>query len=237
VKVGVGPGSICTTRVVAGVGVPQITAIYDCAHVTGDRGVPLIADGGMTSSGDIAKAIAAGADAVMVGHIQMPALDPGEFSPATLSGPIVTGLLRGEMKFGGLIVTDSMSMDAVTRKIGPGEAAVRAIQAGNDIVLHSPDEDAAIAAIKAATQSGALPIARIDQSVRRILEAKARLGLYKSKTVVLDDIPKRVGGRQSARVAQQLAEKSITLVKDDRNQVPLRMPTESSVLYLSLLDY
>jgi IMP dehydrogenase len=69
VKVGVGPGSICTTRVVAGVGVPQITAIYDCARVTGDRGVALIADGGMTSSGDIAKAIAAGADAVMAGSL------------------------------------------------------------------------------------------------------------------------------------------------------------------------
>jgi IMP dehydrogenase len=69
VKVGVGPGSICTTRVVAGVGVPQVTAIYDCARVTGDRGVPLIADGGMTSSGDIAKAIASGADAVMAGSL------------------------------------------------------------------------------------------------------------------------------------------------------------------------
>jgi IMP dehydrogenase len=69
IKVGVGPGSICTTRVVAGVGVPQVTAIYDCARITGDRGVPLIADGGMTSSGDIAKAIAAGADAVMAGSL------------------------------------------------------------------------------------------------------------------------------------------------------------------------
>jgi IMP dehydrogenase len=69
VKVGVGPGSICTTRVVAGVGVPQVTAIYDCARVTAERGVPLIADGGMTSSGDIAKAIAAGADSVMAGSL------------------------------------------------------------------------------------------------------------------------------------------------------------------------
>src|SRR5436190_14579834 len=69
VKSGVGPGSICTTRVVAGVGVPQITAIYDCAQATSRHGVPLIADGGMTSSGDIAKAVAAGADAVMAGSL------------------------------------------------------------------------------------------------------------------------------------------------------------------------
>ncbi|MDX6493554.1 MAG: dehydrogenase [Gaiellaceae bacterium] len=67
VKVGVGPGSICTTRVVAGVGVPQITAVFDCARVAGPRGVPVIADGGMQFSGDIAKALAAGADAVMLG--------------------------------------------------------------------------------------------------------------------------------------------------------------------------
>ena len=181
--------------------------------------------------------LAAGADAVMVGHIQMPALDPAEFSPATLSAPIVTGLLRGDMKFGGLVYTDSMSMDAITRRIGPGDAAVRAIKAGNDIVLHSPDDEAAVAAIKVAAQSGAIPMAQLDQSVRRILQAKARLSLYKSKTVPLDDVPKLVGGRQSARIAEQLAQKSITLVKDDRNQVPLRVPKESSVLYLSMLDY
>jgi IMP dehydrogenase len=69
VKAGVGPGSICTTRVVAGVGVPQITAIYDCAAAAARHGVPLIADGGMTSSGDIAKAIAAGADSIMAGSL------------------------------------------------------------------------------------------------------------------------------------------------------------------------
>ena len=69
IKVGIGPGSICTTRVVAGVGVPQITAIYDCAEVAAAEGIPVIGDGGMTSSGDIAKAIAAGADMVMLGSL------------------------------------------------------------------------------------------------------------------------------------------------------------------------
>jgi IMP dehydrogenase len=69
IKVGIGPGSICTTRVVAGVGVPQITAIYDCAQAAGPHGVPIIADGGLTSSGDIAKAVAAGADAIMAGSL------------------------------------------------------------------------------------------------------------------------------------------------------------------------
>ncbi len=183
------------------------------------------------------EGIAAGAGAVMTGHIQLPALDPGEFSPATLSQPIVTGLLRGELKFDGLVYTDSMGMDAVARRLGPAEAAVRAIRAGNDIVLHSPDDAAAVSAIRLAVEKNEIPMAQIDASVRRILRAKARLGLHKVKLVPLDDVPKSVGGRAGAEVAQQLSQKSITLLKDDRNQVPLRAPREASLLYLSMLDY
>jgi beta-N-acetylhexosaminidase len=183
------------------------------------------------------QGLAAGADAVMVAHIELPALDSADFSPATLSAPIVTGLLRGEMKFQGLVFTDSMGMDAIAKRLSAGDAAVRAIQAGNDVVLHSPDDGAAVAAIKAAVQTGKIPVAQLDASVRRLLQAKARLGLHKTRTVSLDDVPKRVGGRQSAVLAQQLSQKSITLIKDDRNQVPLRVPREASVLYLSLLDY
>lgn len=183
------------------------------------------------------QGLLAGADAVMVAHIELPALDNGEFSPATLSRAIVTDLLRKEMKFAGLIYTDSMGMDAVSKRLAPGEAAARAIRAGNDIVLHSPDDAAAVAGIKAAVEKGEIPIAQIDESVRRVLRTKARLGLHKSKVVSLDDVPARVGGRSNAAVAQAISQKSITLIKDDRNQVPLRVPRESSILYLSVLDY
>ena len=183
------------------------------------------------------QGIAAGADAVMVGHIELPALDPAEFSPATLSRPIVTDLLRKEMKFNGLIYTDSMGMDAVSKRLSPADAAVRAIQAGNDIVLHSPDDAAAVAGIKAAVEKGDIPIAQIDESVRRVLRTKARLGLHRTKVVSLDDVPTKVGGRIHAAVAQALSQKSITLLKDDRNQVPLRVPRDASILYLSVLDY
>jgi beta-N-acetylhexosaminidase len=173
----------------------------------------------------------------MTAHIQLPALDPAEFSPATLSAPVVTGLLRGELGFDGLVYTDSMGMDAVARRLSPGDAAVRAIQAGNDVVLHSPDDAAAVAGIKAAVESGQIPVARVDASVRRILRAKARLGLHLAPTVSLDEVPARVGGRAHAQVARDLSRKSITLLKDDRNHVPLRVSRESAVLYLSLLDY
>jgi len=181
--------------------------------------------------------IAAGVDAVMTAHIQLPALDAAEFSPATLSRPIVTGLLRGDLKFDGLVVTDSMGMDAVAKRLTPGQAAAKALLAGNDIVLHSPDDAAAVAGIKASVERGEIAMAQLDASVRRILRAKARVGLHKKKTVSLEELPYLVGGRQHALAARDASQRSITLLKDERNQVPLRVPRESAVLYLSVLDY
>jgi beta-N-acetylhexosaminidase len=181
--------------------------------------------------------IAAGADAVMTAHIQVPALDPAEFAPATLSQPIAGGLLRGELKFDGLIVTDSMGMAAVTARLPPGDAAVRAVLAGNDVVLHSPDDEAAVVAIKAAIERSEIPIARVEESVRRILRAKARLGLHRARTVPLEGVSDRVGGRRHREVARDAGARAVTLLRDDRNQVPLRLPREASLLYLSVLDY
>jgi beta-N-acetylhexosaminidase len=181
--------------------------------------------------------IAAGADAVMTAHIEVPALDAGAFAPSSLSENVITGLLRGELKFDGLVYTDSMGMDAVSKALTPGEAAVRAIKAGNDIVLHSPDDAAAFAGIKAAVEQGDIPLAHIDASVKRVLRAKARVGLNIQKLVPLDRVADLVGGRANALVAQQVSQRSITLIKDTRNQVPLKLPKTANVLYLSVLDY
>jgi beta-N-acetylhexosaminidase len=182
-------------------------------------------------------AIAAGAAAVMTGHIEMPALDPTPNTPTTLSEPIVTGLLRNELGFNGLVFTDSMGMAGVTALFDPGEAAVRAVKAGNDVVLHSPDDERAFAALREAAKSGAIPMARIDASVERILRAKTRVGLQRSKLVSLDAIPNIVGTRANFAVAQQVSERSITLIKDERNEVPLKLPRDAQVMYLSVLDY
>ena len=139
--------------------------------------------------------IAAGADAVMTAHIEMPALDPTPNTPTTLSEPIVGGVLRKELGFGGLIYTDSMGMAGVTALYKPGEAAVRAVRAGNDIVLHSPDDAAAFAAIKAAVESREISAAQIDASVERIMRAKAREGLHRTRSVNLEAIPTVLGSR------------------------------------------
>src|SRR5262245_39460091 len=137
--------------------------------------------------------IAAGAGAVMTAHIEMPALDAAPNTPTTLSQPIVSGVLRREMGFDGLIYTDSMGMAGVTALYKPGEAAVRAIKAGNDVVLHSPDDAAAFSAIKAAVTSGEIPAAQLDKSVERVLRAKAWTGLNRTRAVNLDALANIVG--------------------------------------------
>ena len=181
--------------------------------------------------------IAADAGAVMSGHIEVPSLDSAANTPGTLSRPMVTGLLRDELGFKGIIYTDSMGMAGVTSLYSPGEAAVRAVKAGNDVVLHSPDDAQAFEAIKAAVQQGEIPQAQIDASVARILEAKARLGLHRTKLVTLDSVATVVGARPNVAVAREVSQRSITLVKDERNQVPLKLPKDAAILYLSALDY
>jgi len=180
--------------------------------------------------------IAAGAGAIMTAHIEMPALDPAPNTPTTLSQPIVSGVLRREMGFGGLIYTDSMGMAGVAALYKPGDAAVRAIKAGNDVVLHSPDEGAAFAAIKSAVESGEIPRAQIDASVERVLRAKAQTGLNRTRIVNLDALANIVGGRAHEAVADAISEKSITLVKDQRASVPLKVSRDAQILYLSVLD-
>jgi beta-N-acetylhexosaminidase len=181
--------------------------------------------------------IAAGADAIMTGHIEMPAFDPAPNTPTTLSQPIVTGMLRKQLGFTGLIYTDSMDMQGVTAMYAAGEAAVRAVSAGNDVILHSPDDGAAFAAICDAVASRRIPEAQVNASVGRILRAKAAAGLHRNKVVSLDAVPAIVGTRANQAVADQVSARSMTLVKDAHEQVPLRVPAGAHVLYLSVLDY
>ena len=117
-------------------------------------------------------AIAAGVSSVMTGHLSVPALEPNENIPATLSHEILTGLLRRKMHFDGLIVTDALDMAGVAERFSPGEVAVRAILAGADVLLIPPNPDAALAALYEAVGSGRLSIARVDASVKRILRER-----------------------------------------------------------------
>ena len=181
--------------------------------------------------------IAAGAGAVMTAHMALPAIHPDNETPATLSKPIVTGLLRDELGFDGLVFTDSMRMRAITDMLSPADAAGGAVMAGHDLVLHAPDDRAAVAGVRAAVDDGRVSAAALDRSVRRVLEAKARLGLHRRRRVALDTLPLVVGTRAHRRVAREVSERSITLIRDDRHDVPLRTSRDGSLLYLSVLDY
>ena len=180
--------------------------------------------------------IAAGADAVMTGHIQLPALDPAPGTPATLSLAVVTGGIRQALGFEGLIYTDGMRMGAITDLMSAGEAAVRAIAAGNDVVLHSPDPAAAFESIRAAVEAGAIGAAQVRASAERMLRAKARVNLHRIRAVDLESIPTSVGGRAHAAVAERVSARAMTLIADERHQIPLDLPLDARVLYLSVLD-
>jgi beta-N-acetylhexosaminidase len=190
-------------------------------------------------------AIDAGVGAVMSAHIVLPALDPAMVpgsarplpTPATLSRPILTGLLRDQLKFDGLIYTDSMSMFAISQNLPADRAAALAVKAGADQVLHSPDDDAAFRGIKAAVAAGEIPEAQITRSVERILTAKARIGLHANRTADLSAIDAHLGTRDHLNTAAELNARAITLVKDERSQVPLTMPPTANILYLSVIDY
>src|ERR1700723_4005263 len=113
----------------------------------------------------------------MPGHLGVPAFKPAGTLPATVSKNILTGLIRDELKFKGLVVTDAMDMGGVTNLFPPGEAAVRAVEAGADVVLMPPGPDAAMSGLERAVKSKRISQERIDDSVRRILLSKYKLGL------------------------------------------------------------
>ncbi len=157
--------------------------------------------------------IAAGADVVMSAHIAFPALT-GSNEPATLSAAVLTGLLRDSLRFPGLVVTDALMMGAIVARYGAGEATVRAFLAGSDLLLIPADADSAVLAMTAAVASGRVTRERLAQSVRRVLEIKRRLGLLERRTVPIDSIPLVVGSRRFQDAANELAVRSLTLVRD-----------------------
>lgn len=167
------------------------------------------------------QAIKAGVEVIMTAHLNVPALDPTPGLPATLSRPIITDLLRSEMGFKGLIVTDAMEMGGITTAFGGPEAAVRAVQAGVDMVLLPGDPPAAIDALFRTVAAGTIPESRIEDSVRRILGLKARLGLHRQRFVDAGRLPFIVASKASLAQAALSYEKAATLVKNEGGLLPL----------------
>jgi beta-N-acetylhexosaminidase len=166
-------------------------------------------------------AIKSGVDSIMTAHIAVPALDDPAL-PATLSPKILTGVLRDELGFGGLIVTDALDMGGIAHGFAAGDAAVRAVEAGADVLLMPADPKAAIDAVEAAVKNGRITQKRIDESVMRILIAKARVGLAASKLVDTARVRSLVNTPEGSEAAQRIADRSVTLVRNENGILPLR---------------
>jgi beta-N-acetylhexosaminidase len=169
------------------------------------------------------KAIDAGVDAIMVGHLKVPAIDPNPNAVATVSPLIVTGLLKQQLHFQGLVVTDALDMAGLTQLYASdiGREAVDAFKAGDDMLLIPPDLDAAYRAVLAAVKSGEISETRLDESVLKILKTKASLKLNKARPVDLATLDRTIGTPEHIAEGQHMADDAITLVRRNGTVLPL----------------
>ncbi|MFI1165213.1 glycoside hydrolase family 3 protein [Streptomyces sp. NPDC020801] len=174
-------------------------------------------------------AIRAGIDSIMTAHIQFPALDDSG-DPATLSRPILTGILRGELGYDGVVVTDSLGMEGVRTKYGDDRVPVLALKAGVDQLLNPPSLDVAWNAVLTAVREGELTEARLDESILRILRLKARLGLFDEPYVSTAGVDRTVGTPQHLAAADRIAERTTTLLVNEGRLLPLSRRTHRKLL-------
>ncbi|HWR51164.1 MAG TPA: glycoside hydrolase family 3 N-terminal domain-containing protein [Bryobacteraceae bacterium] len=177
-------------------------------------------------------AIAAGVDAVMTAHIAVPAIDPDKL-PSTLSAAVLGGLLKREMAFDGLVVTDALEMQGVAKQWPSGEAAVRALEAGADVLLMPPDPEAAVSAVVAAVQSGRITRERLDASVEKFLAAKVQVGVHRKRTVDIEALTDALDKPEDLARVQEIADASVTLVKNENDALPLRDAAQACFLVLT----
>ncbi|MET9044025.1 glycoside hydrolase family 3 protein [Streptomyces sp. NPDC004362] len=174
-------------------------------------------------------AIRAGIGAIMTAHIMVPALDDSG-DPATLSHPILTGILREELGYDGVVVTDSLGMEGVRQKYGDDRVPVLALKAGVDQLLNPPSLDVAWNAVLQAVRSGELTEARLDESLLRILRLKAGLGLLERPFVSDAGVDRTVGVPAHLRAADRIADRTTTLLVNDGRLLPLSRRAHPRVL-------
>ena len=179
------------------------------------------------------KAIEAGVQAIMTAHLYVPALEPEPGLPATLSPRIMTELLRNRLGFKGLVVTDALEMRGITGYFGEEEAALRALKAGVDLLLLPPEPAKVINFLVGAVRNGQLPLSRVEDSLRRVLLFKSRLGLHHHRFVSLDRLPQVLGRPEHKEIAKQAFASALTLVKNENNLLPITAGKKMVVLSLS----
>ena len=212
-------GMLTTVKHFPGHGDTATDSHLSVAQVTGDR-----ARLNNVELPPFRKAIEAGVDSVMVAHVTIPALEPDPNRVATTSPAIVTDLLKKQLGFKGIVVTDALDMAGLTRLYSAniGRASVDAFKAGNDLLLIPADLDASYKAVLEAARSGEIPQAQLDASVLKLLKAKASLGLEKARLVNLDALSAAVGKPENLALGQQISDDSVTFVRDNGKLLPFK---------------
>ena len=206
-------------------------------------------------------AVSAGVGAVMDGHIGLPLIDSTVISPLprdvklkpidtdengeivnakgtmpTTLSPVMNGILRNDLHFDGLIVTDAMSMSGLTLYFTQEEASVRALEAGADLLLKPADPDASLRGVRDAVKSGRLTEQRLEQSARKVLAAKYDLGLVQQRLTPLDEIDRVVAGKQAVALSEEIAEHAITLVRNDAKLLPMQITPAKRIFNLAITN-
>jgi beta-N-acetylhexosaminidase len=212
-------GMMTTAKHFPGHGDTATDSHLSVAQVTGDRA--------RLNSVELApfrKAIEAGVDSVMVAHVTVPALESDANRVATTSPAIVTDLLKHQLGFQGIVVTDALDMAGLTRlyAANTGRAAVDAFKAGSDLLLIPADLDASYNAVLQAARSGEISPAQLDASVLKLLKAKASLGLHKARLVDVNSLAEIVGKPENLALGQQISDDAVTLVRDNGKLLPLK---------------
>jgi beta-N-acetylhexosaminidase len=180
------------------------------------------------------KLISEGLGSVMTAHLYAPALDPNEKVASTLSREVITNLLRNKLGFGGLVFTDAMNMQGIAKYFKSGDAEVKALQAGNDVLLFSQDVPAAIAKIKEAIDNGSVSMEEINMHCYRILQAKEWAGLSKKSELRVAQVYEDLNNNQAMKMRREMIEQSITVVKNDLNTIPLSHVVGNRVAVVSI---
>lgn len=178
--------------------------------------------------------IKAGVHSIMVGHLAVPGIEKNPKITATLSKKLITEILIEKMKFDGLIMTDAMNMDSVCKNFSAADASVRAFKAGNDLILFPPDEEIAINALCDAVKQKVISEERLHYSLRKLLAAKRWLKIEENRFNDLNEIPKVVGAKKHFVLAERIAERSITLVKNDSQLIPLKK--QNNIFWITITE-
>jgi beta-N-acetylhexosaminidase len=178
----------------------------------------------------------AGIPSVMSAHIAFPKISHSKEIPGTLDPAVLKRILVDSLNFDGVIVTDGLRMQGISSHYSPGEAVVKALKAGADMMLLSPDELTAIHEVKMAVKRGELSEERIDSSVRKLLQWKIDKGLFEHPHVSVDELNKVINSRENQQEAERIARESITLLRNKNDIVPLRASDYPEVTFISIAD-